>query len=318
MSPLQFVIVGLGLALFEIVSSIDNAVINAQILGTMSLRAQRWFLTWGIITSVVIVRGLLPLIIVWSTTPRLGLAGSFTAAFSSNPSVTAAVATAKPILLTGGGIYLIMLFMHWLFRDDKHYAFAFERIIHQQPSIRFYAATIVPLAIMLWLTLRNSPLISLSAIIGTLAFFLTNALKGQAEAKEGTMIKSATKSPSSDLRKLLYLELIDATFSVDGVLGAFAFTTAVPLILIGNGIGSVIVRQITRNGISTIHRFPYITNGAMYSVGILGVIMLTESLRGDLPFWLSPILTLLIVGFFSWRSRYEAFHAQSTDLELPR
>jgi hypothetical protein len=86
----------IGLALFETISSIDNAVINAEVLGTMSPRARRWFLVWGIIFAVFVVRGLLPWLIVWAATPELGFLGSLTATFSSDPSVMEAVERSAP------------------------------------------------------------------------------------------------------------------------------------------------------------------------------------------------------------------------------
>ena len=81
----------LGLCLFETVSSIDNAIINAEVLSTMGRRARRWFLLWGMLFAVFIVRGLLPWLIVWLATPGLGPIQALTAAFSSDPNVMAAV-----------------------------------------------------------------------------------------------------------------------------------------------------------------------------------------------------------------------------------
>ena len=112
----------------------------------------------------------------------------------------------------------------------------------------------------------------------------------------------ATASGQGDISKLLYLELIDATFSIDGVLGAFAFTTAVPLILVGNGIGAIVVRQITIKGIDVVSKLPYLTNGAMYSVVVLGLVMLIESHHIEVPFFVTPLFTVIIVGYFGYRS----------------
>lgn len=81
----------------------------------------------------------------------------------------------------------------------------------------------------------------------------------------------------SDISKILYLEVIDATFSIDGVLGAFAFTLSVPLILIGNGIGAYVVRSLTMHNIETVKKYMYLKNGAMYSIGVLGTVMILNS-----------------------------------------
>ena len=300
MSPIEVILVTLGLVLFEVVSSADNAVINAQIIQTMSARGRRWFLSWGIFISVFLVRGLLPLVIVWLASPKLGLVGAFTASFSSDPRVATAVAVAKPILLAGGGLYLILLFLNWLLLETKNYAFAFERKVYERYGFWFYALASIMLVGVTSATIKTSPLIALGAVIGSSTYFITAGFKTNAEAKEHELVHG--RSASSDISKLLYLEVIDATFSIDGVLGAFAFTTAVPLILIGNGIGAVIVRQLTLKGMNRMNRLPYLSNGAMYSILMLGCIMLTESLGHNVPFWITPLATLIIVGYFAIRS----------------
>lgn len=108
-----------GLCLFETISSIDNAIINAEVLSTMQKKAQRWFLVWGLFFAVFVIRGLLPWLIVWATTPQLGFIGSFTATFSSDPRVVEAIERSSPILLAGGGTFLIFLFFHWLFWNRR-------------------------------------------------------------------------------------------------------------------------------------------------------------------------------------------------------
>src|SRR3989344_2512106 len=96
-----------GLSLFEIISSVDNAVINAEVLSTMSKKARRWFLIWGLLFAVFILRGLLPWLIVWATNPSLGPIGALTTTFSNDPRVVEAVEMSAPILLIGGGTFLV-------------------------------------------------------------------------------------------------------------------------------------------------------------------------------------------------------------------
>ena len=107
----------------------------------------------------------------------------------------------------------------------------------------------------------------------------------------------------SDISKILYLEVIDMTFSIDGVLGAFAFTLSVPLILIGNGVGAFIVREFTIRNIERIKKYTYLKNGAMYSILFLGSIMLLDSFGFHIPQWLSPVVTFLVIGYFFNKSR---------------
>jgi hypothetical protein len=110
------------------------------------------------------------------------------------------------------------------------------------------------------------------------------------------------ESNLSDVSKLFYLEVIDATFSIDSVLGAFAFTLAVPLILIGNGLGALVVRELTMKGINRIKRFQFLKNGAMYSILCLGSIMIFDGFGFHIPPWLSPVMTFGIVGLFLFKS----------------
>ena len=306
---IKLVVVTLGLVLFEVISSIDNAVINAQVLTTVSARAKRWFLTWGLFVSVFLVRGFLPLVIVYLANPSLGIVGAFTASFSSDPAVGQAIETSKPILLAGGGLYLVLLFLHWILQENTRYAFKLEATLRKRYGLWFYALASILLVGITWSSIQTSPLVALGAVIGSSAFFITSGFKTNAEAKEQEI--ASDKMGGSDISKLLYLELIDATFSIDGVLGAFAFTTAVPLILIGNGIGAIVVRQITIKGINVVRKLPYLTNGAMYSVACLGTIMLLESHHINVPFYITPLATVVVVSYFGWKSWREAFDGAS-------
>jgi uncharacterized protein len=101
------------------------------------------------------------------------------------------------------------------------------------------------------------------------------------------------------------LEVIDTTFSIDGVLGAFAFTLSVPLIIIGNGLGAFIVRQLTVGNIERIKKYRYLKNGAMYSILFLGTIMIADAFGIEIPSWVSPVVTFLTIGYFFDKSRRE-------------
>ncbi|MDO8655188.1 MAG: DUF475 domain-containing protein, partial [bacterium] len=106
----------------------------------------------------------------------------------------------------------------------------------------------------------------------------------------------------SDLAKLMYLEVLDLSFSIDGVVGAFAFTTNVLLILIGNGIGALIVREFTLRGIEHIGKYKWLKNGAMTSIGFLGFFMMLKAFDVHVPEWLPTIVTFFFVGVAFWAS----------------
>jgi hypothetical protein len=377
MSFSEIIVIIVGLALFETISSIDNAVVNAEVLSTLSPRWRRWFLFYGIIFAVFVVRGLMPLLIVYFSTPGLSLWEAFIATFSSNAGVKEIIERQAPILLAGGGVFLIFLFFNWLFLETKQYAFFIERHIHRHYYFWFYAFVSALLLFVVGTTMKINPLISIGAVAGSTAFFIVSGFRRNVEEKEKGLVETphpdeerpapqkhlsrkrfsrwfvglvflvaaaviwlASQSGSSfalgltigivvfaavswfrrgarkkrralssrsagDLSKVLYLELIDATFSIDGVLGAFAFTISVPLILIGNGIGAILVRYLTVHGVETVKKYAYLKNGAMYSIGFLGVIMILESLGRHVAAWVPPLVTFLVVGLFFYLSKRE-------------
>ncbi len=287
-----------GLVLFETISSIDNAIINAEVLSTMGQKARRWFLVWGLFFAVFFIRGILPFLIVFSLNPSLGPLGTITATFSSDPRVAHAIEESAPILLVGGGVFLIFLFFHWLFMETKNFGLKGERFFQSQ-GVWFYAVVSIILAIVVWFAIEEHPLRAFGAVVGSTAFFITHGFKQNAEQAEKNLIRKGL----SDWSKIFYLEVIDATFSIDGVLGAFAFTLSVPLILLGNGIGAVVVRQITIGNIDRIKRYIYLKNGAMYSILVLGLVMIFHSFGLEIPEWVSPIATFMIVGYFFLKSK---------------
>ena len=302
MSDIIFLVLTLvGLSLFEIVSSIDNAVINADVLSGMSLKSRKIFLSWGIIFAVFVVRGLLPFLIVYSLNPSLGFLGVVHATLEGNTAVINSIEASAPPLLAAGGTFLIFLFFNWLFIEPKNFGLIGEKFI-QRRAVWFYAIVSVLLSGIIWYAVHHSPIVAFGAVMGSTAFFVTHGFKQNAEQREREMIKNVRMS---DISKLMYLEVIDATFSIDGVLGSFAFTLLVPLILVGNGIGAIVVRQITVSNIENVKKYRYLKNGAMYSIAVLGVIMLLESFGAHIPSYISPVATVAIIAYFFWKSKRE-------------
>jgi uncharacterized protein len=297
MDILSIILIIAGLCLFETITSIDNAIINAEVLSTMSEKARRWFLLWGLLFAVFVIRGVLPWLIVWISTPSLGPVGALTATFSSDPAVVAAIEQSAPILLIGGGTFLVFLFFHWLFLEDKNFGLRGERFFAAK-GVWFFAIVSLLLAGIVWLALGRNPMMAFGAVIGSTAFFIVHGFRQNAEEQERRMVSGDL----SDISKIFYLEIIDATFSIDGVLGAFAFTMAVPLIIIGSGLGAVIVREMTVRNVDSIRKYRYLKNGAMYSIFCLGIIMILDSFGLEIPSFVSPIITFGVVGYFLYMS----------------
>jgi hypothetical protein len=288
-----------GLSMFEIVSSVDNAVVNADVLATMSNRARRWFLTFGMLISVFLVRAGLPFLIVFSLRPELGVSGMLVAMFTEDPSISQAIESSAPPLLAAGGIFLAFLFLHWLFLEPKVYGLRGEEYLEKK-GVWFYALVSLMLTLIVWYSMQVKPPIAFGATVGSSLFFITHGFRQNAEKREKQMLGD---QKMSDWSKILYLEVIDASFSTDGVLGAFAFTLSVPLIVIGTAIGAVAVRQLTARNIENVKKYKFLKNGAMYSIAFLGSVMLANAFGSPIPEWITPLATGAILGYFFYRSR---------------
>src|SRR3989338_7610063 len=303
---LQSAVIIFGLILFEVISSVDNAIINAHVLKTVPERFRKIFLVWGLLLAVFLVRGVLPFLIIWMAAPGLNFGEIWHLAFSKTGEIEGFLEASKPLLLLGGGVYLFLVFLGWLFLEEKKYAFLVEHFLHRQ-SIWFYALASIFFTFVIYISLQINPILALSASIGSTAFFITDGFKKNAEEKEQKLLHSNISAWS----KLLYLEILDASFSIDGVIGAFAFTLSVPLILIGNGIGAFVVREVTVKGIDVISKYAYLKNGAMYSIGMLGAIMVLEGFGREFPFWFAPLNTFSLLGIFLFLSYREIKKAKA-------
>lgn len=307
MEIIYIILTVLGLSLFEIITSVDNAIINAEVLSGMSKKARGWFLLWGFLFAVFVVRGLLPFVIIWVANPGIGPIGAFTSTLSGDPHVAESIDKSSPILLMGGGVFLIFLFFNWLFLEPKNYGLYGERFFHAQGAW-FFAIVSVILSVIVWHALKISEMVAFGAVVGSTAFFIIHGFRQFAEAQEKKLLSGGM----SDISKIAYLEVLDATFSIDGVIGAFAFTFSVPLILLGNGLGAIVLRKLTVSNIERIKKYKYLKNGAMYSILFLGAIMVLDSFGFHIPAWLSPIITFGTVGYFFYKSKIELSEVKKT------
>jgi uncharacterized protein len=299
MSLVESIAIVIGLIVFEVVNSVDNAIVNASVLKTMSLVWRKRFLLIGIITSVFLVRFLLPLVIVWISVPTLSAPDLFLAFLGKSDVAAQAIELQKPVILMFGGVFLLFLYFHWLFLEKKEPLYI-ERFLKEKHGVWFFAFVAIFLVVVMYLA-RSNPIVMLAAAIGSATFFIVYGLRQTAEESERNMV--AGSSGISDLSKFVYLEILDTTFSFDGVIGAFAFTINLLLILIGIGIGAIVVRQLTIKGIDTIAKYKYLKNGALTSIGFLGLFMLIESFHVELPSWVPIVITLLLIGVAFYMSR---------------
>jgi hypothetical protein len=249
-----------------------------------------------------VVRGLLPFLIIWATVPNLGPIEVLGVSFAGNGEAKEAVEKTAPYLLMGGGIFLIFLFLHWLFLEPKNFGLRPEKFFQSQGAW-FYALVSILLTIIIWFSLKIDPILAFSAVVGSTAFFIIHGFRQYAEAQETKLLDKSAKM--SDFSKIAYLEVLDTTFSIDGVVGAFAFTFSVPLILLGNGLGALVLRKLTISNIDRIKKYKFLKNGAMYSIFFLGVIMIADGFGVHVPVYISPLITFGTVGYFFYKSRVE-------------
>lgn len=292
------------LGILEISLSFDNAVVNATVLERMSAFWQRIFLTIGILIAVFGMRLVFPLVIV-AVTADLNPVDALTLALERRPesdptSYAALLNEAYPQIAAFGGMFLFMLFLDWMFEDrDRKWLTWLEAPLAKigrlnQLSVVLSIVTLVVLAS----TLAEDPAIVLTAgSLGLVTYLLVNGLgelfdeAGHAQMEEveagaDGSAPSANGSGPSELAKatgkagfflFLYLEVLDAAFSFDGVIGAFAITTDPILIALGLGlIGAMFVRSLTvflvRKG--TLQDYVYLEHGAHWAIGALAVILL--------------------------------------------
>jgi len=298
-SLVESIVIVIGLIVFEVVNSVDNAIVNASVLKTMSMLWRKRFLLIGIVTSVFLVRFILPLVIVWISVPNISASDFFLAFLGQSDVAASAIEQQKPVILMFGGVFLLYLYIHWLFLEKKDPLYI-ERFIKEKHGVWFFAFAAILLVIIMYLA-RTDPLVMLAASIGSATFFILYGIKETAEARERNTVPGT--SNMSDLSKFLYLEVLDTTFSFDGVIGAFAFTINLFLILIGIGVGALVVRQLTIKGIDTIAKYKYLKNGALTSIGFLGLFMIIEGFNIDLPSYIPIIVTFLLIGVAFYISR---------------
>ncbi len=282
-SGLSFVISALIIATLEISLSFDNAVINATKLKTMPPIWRRRFLTWGIAIAVFGMRFVFPIVIVaiFSGIPCLEV---LNLALGNPDKYAEYLHEAHVGISSFGGTFLMMLFCEFMFANNKnlHWIAPAEKLLKKIGKIKFaptLISTIAILAVQPFLK-EHQHVISLAAgfagiVIHLLIHGISQKLESMAERKNAFALKHA------GLAAFMYLELIDASFSLDGVLGAFALTKDVIVIAIGLSVGAFFVRSITLLLVEkkTLEKLVFLTHGAYWAIGSLATIMIISTIH---------------------------------------
>jgi len=313
--------VALGLVLIlivlEISLSFDNAVVNATVLERMSAYWQRIFLTVGVVIAVFGMRLVFPLLVV-GVTAQLSPVEAVSLALEKGdikePGTYAYVLhAAHPAIAAFGGIFLLMLFLNFVFEErDVRWLRWIERPLERIGRLDYAAVVVAIVALALaaqfLATDENRGVVLFAGVIGLGSYLLISALgslfeKAQDDADEG---EAHRPSAQNEVTKVvgraafflfLYLEVLDASFSFDGVIGAFAITSDPVIIAIGLGVGAFYIRSFTiflvRRG--TLSEFVYLEHGALWAVGALAVILLV-TIRWEVP---ELVTGLVGVGFIA-------------------
>jgi hypothetical protein len=288
------VFVVLILGVMEVTLSFDNAVVNARVLERMSAFWQKMFLTVGIVIAVFGMRLLFPLVIVAVTTGLPFFDVLPLALEQGDPhepgSFGYALHAAMPQIAAFGGMFLVMLFLDWLFEEREiTWLTPIEKPLAKLgaiPNLAYVIALIVLLAVS---SGAKEPLVVLTAgVTGLVTYILVNGLGSLFPVPEDDDDDDAETPAVRGVGKqvgkaaffsFLYLEVLDATFSFDGAIGAFAITADPIKIALGLGIiGAIFVRSLTifflRQG--TLDEFAFLDHGAHWAIGALAAILIAN------------------------------------------
>lgn len=291
----------LTLAALEVSLSFDNAVVNARILKRMSMAWRRAFLTIGILIAVFGVRIILPIVLVAAA---IGSSfGSVVDLALNNPEEYGhKLHEAHPMIAAFGGIFLLMIFLEYFFESRQIKWFpALERIMEKIGSLKNIGPIIAVAGILLASRLvaqDDQETVIVAGLTGLLIYMIIHSIDNllQRSGIEKSLQKGVNQTFKAGLLGFIYLEIIDASFSLDGVIGAFAITNEILLIAIGLGIGALYVRTITVHMLErgTLDSYRYIEHGAHYAIGVLAVIMLV-SLKFEVPEVITGLAGLTII-----------------------
>lgn len=259
------------LCILEISLSFDNAVVNAKVLETMEPKWRKRFITWGIPIAVFGMRFLFPIIIV-AVASDLSWFNSLALAFVSPEAYHIALENAKLPIFAFGGAFLLMVFLSFFFDEDREHKWIKileSNIVTQKLSGVAHIDVLIALGVGYMLgTITDNNTVTLAYLSGIILHELIASLD-DAFASNGVR---------AGIVGFIYLEVLDASFSFDGVIGAFALSSNIIVIMMGLGIGALYVRQLTLYFVEkkTLQEYKYLEHGAHYAIGALAAVMLLK------------------------------------------
>ncbi|MFE1763140.1 DUF475 domain-containing protein [Streptomyces angustmyceticus] len=315
-------IVGI-LSILEISLSFDNAVINAGILRKMNAFWQKIFLTVGILVAVFGMRLVFPVVIV-AITAKLGPIEAVDLAINDKSQYQELVTSAHPAIAAFGGIFLLMIFLDFIFEErDYKWLSWIEKPMAKMGKLDMLSV-IIGLVVLLVTAMTvatdaahgagdKSATVLLAGVAGMITYLVVGGVSGYFEDKleddeeddDEAAAAPATKGTGAAVGlagkaaffMFLYLEVIDASFSFDGVIGAFAITNDIFMMALGLGIGAMYIRSLTvflvRKG--TLDDYVYLEHGAHYAIGALAVILLA-TIKYEIPEVVTGLVGIALIG----------------------
>ena len=307
------------LTLLETTFSADNAVVNSKVLVTMSPVWQRLFMTVGIIIAVFIVRFALPIFIVMLT-GGLGFHEVLNLALHHPEQYQRQLHTSEPVINAFGGTFLLMIALSYFIDYQKkvHWFGFLERKLGKLGKFDNITVFFMLIAsVVVYFTVDSHRTVVLIASISAMILHIGLDLLSAAMGGEEKHLHVKHKVGIAAFASFMYLEILDASFSLDGVIGAFALTNSVILIMAGLGAGAVWVRAMTIHLVRTnaLAKYVFLEHGAHWAIAFLGSVMLLKLYHVELPEWFVGSLGLIFIGAAIWWSKQHA--AQLPPTETP-
>lgn len=309
---LKALFIAFVLTVLEVSLSFDNAVVNASILQKMNALWQRRFLTWGILIAVFGMRLVFPLAIV-AVIASIGPVEALKLSMFDPQKYSEIMLSTYHMVSAFGGAFLLLVCLRYFFDESKktHWFTGFERIL-----VRLGKMQAIELGMVVVLFIYLSKLLPehqqmeylFAALWGIVTFVIVDGLAALFENSDAEVSSGATKAvTSSGLGLFLYLEVLDASFSFDGVVGAFAITQNLFIIMLGLGAGAFFVRSMTIYLVEkkTLHQFEFLEHGAFYAIGALGLIMIVNPFM-HISEWITGFVGVLILVLSIWSSQRHA------------
>ena len=302
------------LAVMEISLSFDNAVVNASVLKGWDEFWKKIFLTVGILIAVFGMRLVFPIVIV-AVTADLGMMQVIDLALNNPQEYSARLMAHHAEISAFGGIFLLLVFLNFIFDDkDVHWFDWLEsRLVKlgKVDAMSVFVALIVLMIAVSWASAEQSSAVLIAGVWGILVYLGVQVVSGMLEGdleedleNEGSGAAATSAIMKGGIIGFLYLEILDASFSFDGVIGAFAITNDVIVIMLGLAIGAMFVRSMTIFLVDkgTLDEFIYLEHGAHYAIGALAIIMLL-SVKFHVPEIITGLIGIAFIGFALWASQ---------------